>query len=432
MNSSRKFVEDMLKKCTLIYWFSIGFTLQAQINVDEVKRITEMLCSPEFHGRGYVNDGDKIAADFIAKEFEKVGLKKLGSSYFQSFDFIVNRFPGDASIVKNGIVMVMGEEVLLDPACPEFRGVLRPKVFTAAEVFDQVAFNEQLKKMLGSSNNNCVAINITSTDKDTLAFLNRIKYELTQYLPVIEITDKKFTWSVSRNQLKHVFFQVKKEAFKAGIEYEVLIDADLKNHTTQNVIGFLPAKKKAKKTIVFTAHYDHLGRLGRNVYFPGANDNASGTAMIIALADFFKQTPIDDYNLLFIAFAGEEAGLLGSKYFVEHPLLKLKKIKFLINLDIMGSGEDGITVVNGSVFQEQFDRLKNLNTQEELVKTVNIRGKAANSDHYWFTEKGVPAFFIYTMGPNKNYHDVFDTYENLTFAETLDLATLLRKFVEGF
>ncbi len=422
----------MFKPLSLLIPFLLGSFAYGQINIDEVKQLTESLCSPEFHGRGYVNNGDKIAADFIAKEFEKLGLRKLGSSYFQSFNFQVNSFPGDASIVKDGKQLKLGEDVLIDPSCPSFRGVLRPKLFTAAEVFNQVEFNNQLKKMLDGSDQNCIALEITSTNKDTLTFLNSIKYELSQYLPVIEVTDKKFTWSVSQEQLKHVFLQCKKEAFETGKTYEVLIDADLKEHATQNVIGFLPAKKKAKKTIVFTAHYDHLGRLGRETYFPGANDNASGTAMIIALANYFKKEPIDDYNLLFIAFAGEEAGLLGSKHFVEHPLMKLKKIKFLINLDIMGSGEDGITVVNGSVFQTEFDRLKQINTDNNYLKTVNIRGKAANSDHYWFTEKGVPAFFIYTMGPNKNYHDVFDTYENLTFAETIDLATLLRKFVEGF
>ena len=60
------------------------------------------------------------------------------------------------------------------------------------------------------------------------------------------------------------------------------------------------------------------------------------------------------------------------------------------------------------------------------------RGQTQNSDHYWFSTKGVPAFFIYTQGPNKNYHDVFDTFENLSFKEYDDITTLLVKFVDGF
>src|SRR5690606_27479201 len=184
----------------------------------------------------------------------------------------------------------------------------------------------------------------------------------------------------------------------------------VKNYRTQNVIGYLPAARRTKKTIVFTAHYDHLGRLGSETYFPGGNDNASGTAMIITLADYFREHPTE-YNLLFIAFAGEEAGLLGSKYYVEHPLSELKHIEFLINLDIMGSGEEGITIVNGSIFTEHFDLISEINEEQQLLKQIKARGYAANSDHYWFTDAGVPAFFIYTMGTNKHYHDVFDTYE---------------------
>ena len=151
--------------------------------------------------------------------------------------------------------------------------------------------------------------------------------------------------------------------------------------------------------------------------------------MLFVLADYFKQNPVD-YNLVFIAFAGEEAGLIGSKYYVEHPLFKLKKIKFLLNLDIMGSGEDGVTVVNGSVFKAQFDQLLKINEEQHLLKEIKIRGKAANSDHYWFSENNVPAFFIYTMGENKHYHDVLDTYEALSFNEYLDIVTLISAFVK--
>jgi len=69
-----------------------------------------------------------------------------------------------------------------------------------------------------------------------------------------------------------------------------------------------------------------------------------------------------------------------------------------------------------------------INREQQLLKVVKSRGPAANSDHYWFTEKGVPAFFIYTMGPNKNYHDIFDTYENLSFSEYDDITKLLVSF----
>lgn len=97
----------------------------------------------------------------------------------------------------------------------------------------------------------------------------------------------------------------------------------------------------------------------------------------------------------------------------------------------MGSGEEGITVVNATKHPESFQKLVDINTQEKYVPLVKSRGPAANSDHYWFSERGVPAFFIYTMGPNKNYHDIFDTYENLSFSKFIPISELLKKFIGG-
>jgi hypothetical protein len=97
----------------------------------------------------------------------------------------------------------------------------------------------------------------------------------------------------------------------------------------------------------------------------------------------------------------------------------------------MGSGEDGVTVVNGTVFKNQFDQLLKINQEQQLLKEIKIRGKAANSDHYWFTENNVPAFFIYTMGNNKHYHDVLDTYEALSFTEYVDIVKLIASFVNS-
>jgi Zn-dependent M28 family amino/carboxypeptidase len=169
--------------------------------------------------------------------------------------------------------------------------------------------------------------------------------------------------------------------------------------------------------------------MGEETYFPGANDNASGTAMLLSMANYFKKNPINR-SIVFIAFAGEEAGLVGSKFFVQNPLVKLKKISFVLNLDIMGSGEEGITVVNATLFDTEFKELQQINQEQKLISHIKSRGPAANSDHYWFTQMNVPAFFIYTMGPNKNYHDIFDTYENLSFVEYQDLVALLCAFTK--
>ncbi len=76
--------------------------------------------------------------------------------------------------------------------------------------------------------------------------------------------------------------------------------------------------------LVFSAHYDHLGQMGKDIYFPGANDNASGTSMLLNLAKYYSQNR-PKYSVLFIAFGGEEAGLIGSEYYVKNPLVPLSK-----------------------------------------------------------------------------------------------------------
>lgn len=249
-------------------------------------------------------------------------------------------------------------------------------------------------------------------------------------LPVFELTDKKLTWSVSSEQLKYPLIQIHTGGkFHEDQSLSVQIEAILlRNYESRNVVGYLPATKKSKKTVIVSAHYDHLGRMGAATYFPGGNDNASGTATLIEMAKQLKGLD-RHYNYLFIAFAGEEAGLVGSKYYVEHPIIPLSKTRFVLNLDIMGSGEEGITVVNATLFPKEMEALQKINVREKLLTQVKSRGPAANSDHYWFTQAGVPAFFVYTMGPNKNYHDIFDTYSNLSFQETDDLLKLLIEFI---
>src|SRR6185295_5028689 len=93
---------------------------------------------------------------------------------------------------------------------------------------------------------------------------------------------------------------------------------------TQNLAGYFDGTAAEDSFIVITAHYDHLGMMGDSVYFPGANDNASGTSMMLDLIKyFFSEKNRPKCKVAFIAFAGEEAGLRGSEYFVNHPMIPL-------------------------------------------------------------------------------------------------------------
>ena len=406
------------------------FSLQLFAQTQRVKDFTKQLCSPEFHGRGYVNAGDSIAANYIAKTFEEIGLKQLNGTYFQSFTFPVNTFPTKMEVKIGDKQLTPGTDFIVNEASGKGNGTTE---FQSLGIYELYTGKYSFSKL--DKNKMFYFLNL-GYGGDTLTKVRENLKIIAKYAPVMEVVNTKFTWSVSETAYKFPFIQIQESVFKIHFQSNSTavsfdIDAQIKNHTARNVIGYLPATKKSKKTIMITAHYDHLGRMGAATYFPGANDNASGNGMLISLAEKFKAKGLKKYNLLFVAFAGEEIGLHGSKYMVSHPPVDLKSVHFLLNLDIMGSGEEGITVVNATLFPEEFTRLENINIEKNYLAKIKRRGPAANSDHYFFTEAGVPAFYIYTMGPNKHYHDIYDTYQELSFSAFGNLSNLLEEFFRG-
>lgn len=388
--------------------------------VEQGRQTVEKLCSPAFHGRGYVNGGDSLAANFIAGEFEKMGCKFFKNSAFQPFQFKVNTFPDQMSCSVNGKMLVPGKDFVVDPSCPAYNiDSLKVHRISVEELFNGKKLKNKISEAAMSKSKVSIgfAFHFSLWKGDTLKKARELARVLGESMPIIELVDTKFTWSVSQEQNRFPLLQVQSGALDASMDdwyFQINVDAKMRNHTARNVIAYVPAKKKSKKYFVFSAHYDHLGQMGREAYFPGGNDNASGTALLLEMARYYVKNP-SNVNVVFMAFAGEEVGLLGSKYYTENPVFPLKDIQFLFNLDIMGSGEEGVTVVNATLFPEQFEVLKSINEKQQFLPKVASRGPAANSDHYFFTQKGVPAFFMYTMGPNKHYHDVYDTYEELSF-----------------
>lgn len=390
------------------------------------RNYTNQLCSPGFHGRGYVNAGDSIAAEFIAENFKAIGLLPITESYFQPFEFSVNTFPGEMLVYTDQDTLRPGIDFLVAPTSSGVHGTFKLIEFS---YFKLLSLDQQ---EIHLSKNEALLIDLSGISSDTLLLVKKKLNELAYYFPILELSDKKLTWSVSQDVNKHPYLIISREAFRE-VPTEIHLDIDQKqieNHVAKNVIGFCPAKRKTKKTLLLSAHYDHLGRMGRDTYFPGANDNASGTAMLLYLAEQVLAKPLK-FNVLFVAFAGEEIGLLGSKHMSLQSPLPLEDLRFMLNLDIMGSGEDGITVVNSTLFPKEFDLLKSINAKKKLLKEIKPRGPAANSDHYYFTEAGVPAFFIYTMGPNKHYHDIDDRYEALSFAAFDELNKVLLSFLKS-
>ncbi|HLV42550.1 MAG TPA: M28 family peptidase [Brumimicrobium sp.] len=420
-----------IKSAVLALIFLYSFLIFGQ--EEKARRVTEVLCSDSLYGRGYVNNGVNKAADFLKDEFQKAGLNPFfgDTSYFQSFKFDVNSFPGVIELRVDDKALEPGVDFLVDEISGSFNGNLN-LIKVDTNVLSKLHLLDPMVEEVRIGKKNGFFIDLTGMNaQDAYSAVSKFN-SLAIIGTVVYQTDQKFTWSVGRRQMKYPIFHVKNDkiSFKSSVSAKVEAKM-LKKFENHNLVGCLPSKNKEAETIVFTAHYDHLGGMGTEpqTYFPGANDNASGTAMLISMADYFVENP-SDYNILFIAFAGEEAGLVGSEFFVKSEELDLSKIKFLINLDIMGSGEEGITVVNGSVHTKEYEQLKSINDEKRYLSKVNPRGETANSDHHHFHLKKVPSFFIYTMGPNKHYHDVYDTYEELSFSAYNNIVRLLVEFVE--
>ncbi len=416
-----------MKRFLVIFAITFFSGLVHGQDIDYARSIIENLTAPEMHGRGYVNKGDKLAAQYLKTEFSGLGLQKFGDDYHQSFTHSVNTYPGKMEIQLDGTALVPGKDFIIDPSSPGFFGTFDLYWFddlvlkTEKEIQKFVKKTDQFKFIVVLEQDIKKGEQRRLLDAAVKAYMAR----------GIIIVREKLTWGVSPGMGRYPVVEIQKDKIskrsnKLNIEIECL---HIPKYESQNIIGYVPGIQ-ADSFIVFTAHYDHLGRMGAETYFPGANDNASGSAMILDLAKHYTNaTDTPNYSMVFIAFAAEEVGLAGSKYYTENPKFPLKKIKFLINLDLMGNGVDGITVVNGTEYKSEFETLVEINAKDSLVKEVKIRGKAQNSDHYFFTEKGVPSFFIYTLGGSKAYHDVFDTVDNLALSEYEDVFRLLTRFV---
>jgi len=379
-----------MRTLVIFSFFFSALTFHAQDTV-YARQVIKKLTAKEFSGRGYVNNGVNKAADYISKELKTIGLMPFGKSYAQPYSFPVNTFPGEMSVTLDGRLLTAGKHYLIYPSAKTVK----------------------------------MGFQLFKTDSVT--------YKATdgrREMPLQIKIKKKLTYTVETETTDQTTVELLKDSFPNELKTIDLIFENkfIPDFKCRNLIGYFKGTQHPDSFVVFTAHYDHLGAMGKGTYFPGANDNASGVSVLLNLAKYYKLHP-SNYSIAFIFFSGEEAGLLGSKYYSEHPVFPLSKIKFLTNLDLLGTGDDGIMVVNATVFKTQFEKLNQINIEKNYLKQIKQRGKAANSDHYWFTEKGVPSFFIYTMGGIQAYHDIYDIEKTLPLTRYTEVCKLLIEFV---
>ena len=412
------------------------------------KSVVQKLCSPDMAGRGLVAGGDRKAAYYITSEFEKFGLlafdtiydgyKQPQKQFDQYFKIKGNTFPEKVSIVLDGkITLVPGEDYMISPSSGDTRNKLLDIVYlTKEDIKNEKNFDLFLYKDYVSK---CLVIDRDEFDKIKDIKLNEfymraLANEQKADAMIFLETSKKLTWGFSSTFDKYPTVYILKSKLPTSAKrMELIVEKKVYyDYETQNVVGYVKGKKYPNKFIVIGAHYDHLGMMGSKAMFPGANDNASGVALMMDLARFYaKPENQPDFTMVFIAFGAEEAGLLGSRFFVEYPKVPLTDIRFMINLDLLGTGEKGLMVVNATAYPEEFNMLKSINSTQKYVTDIQSRPPAAISDQAPFYQKGVSSFYFYLMGDYPYYHDVNDKFENLSFAGYDGTYKLISDFVAG-
>jgi acetylornithine deacetylase/succinyl-diaminopimelate desuccinylase-like protein len=216
-------------------------------------------------------------------------------------------------------------------------------------------------------------------------------------------------------------------------------ETNIVERTTEvkNVVGVLPGEGPlADETIVVGAHYDHLGLGGSGSLAPwtaeihnGADDNASGTVSLLDIAErLAAHSPRPRRRIVFIAFTGEEKGLLGSAHYVRQPRYPLESTIAMINLDMVGRLDGDKLAVYGTGTAEEFDPLVERLAKEHHFTLTKHAGGYGPSDHNSFYTKKIPVLHFFT-GTHKDYHRPSDDTEKLNIPGMRRVSELVTELV---
>ena len=427
-----------------------------------------MLCTREFEGRKSGLIGATKTTEYIASEFKKWGLKPKGNnnSYIQKFDMLVTEditIPkmviknarrgelvlsegedfalftnsGSADVESEVIfvgyglsedcwddykdVDVKGKIVLMLPGLPNVKGCNIEERGGRGSKF-KTAYNKGAAAVLMSYPGNRLikgaAINKEDYNKDVLGayLLDWVIREL------FKGTGKTFEDVQQKLNAEPQSFNLKKQMVFSSKTKEI------ENGFGENVIGMIEGKKKKDEYIIFGAHMDHLGISPNGLFYQGADDNASGTALIMELARVLSKRKDIKRSILFMAFGAEEQGLLGSNFFVENPTIPIEKMAVMFNFDMVGIGDGGVRMSGVETINSYWDEFYSTLNDEDKKKVRTGRAGIGGSDYTAFKLGGIPALFISSSGSHFFYHSPDDTYETVDPKVFQNVGSIVEKF----
>lgn len=412
--------------------------------IQNLKTDVFFLADDKLEGRRAGTAGEEKAAEYIAEKFKAAGLRPKGdnNSYLQAFDitdgkevkpttlFMVNGkelqlfedyfplvFSANASIPEVPVATSLSEKGV--PWFKDIEMVLEENKNNPH--FDIYEYVQKEVKIAADKGATALVIYNSETTEDHISFLKKDKTPVFA-IPVIYLT--------ANGRERHLK--------DASTIYDIKLRVEIGEgkRTGHNVVGFID--NRTTNTVIIGAHYDHLGygedgnslHKGSGEIHNGADDNASGTAALIELARQLSKSKYRANNYLFLAFSGEELGLLGSKYFTDHPTIDLGSANYMINLDMVGrltEDSKAITVGGFGTSPVWADVMSKIRKVPFSIRTDS--SGVGPSDHTSFYRKDIPVLFFFT-GVHSDYHKPTDDADKINYTGQLQIIQYIMNLVQ--
>jgi hypothetical protein len=439
------------------------------ISVDSIKENVLILASEEMQGRETGENGQKLAAKFLATKYlswnlnaggvengsmgirpedfmqphpistrnnKKKNLTINGENFLFGKDFYYSCLLNDTGFTANDFCFIgASEKTMPDKIFTEKHSANQNVVFLSG---DEDRNKATINHLASLSNKPYSVLIVANSEELTKLFYKNDTDKTRTPFPCIYVSDNVAEKIFGKNKFQKL--KNKSESKQMPLVYiqESACNAELLRNTEklkgQNVVAYIKGTDTLGETVVVSSHYDHLGKRDTSIYY-GADDNASGTAAILEMARIFTMAKNNGHppkrNILFLNVSGEEKGLLGSAWYVEHPFIPMDKTVANLNIDMIGRIDpyhDSTGVLNyvyiiGS--DKMSTDLHNINLasnetgpQLELNYKYNTKDDPnqfyRRSDHFNFVKKKVPVIF-YFNGTHKDYHKPTDTSEKINF-----------------
>lgn len=395
--------------------------------VNALKADIGYLASDALEGRRTGTEGEKKAAEFLIGRYQKLNIPPYGVDYRHPFGFVRGKEFGNTSIAVGGQSMQMGAEVF--PFSFSGNGDVNGDVLTdvqeqgaiwalplyaSQEDADNPHFDTEKaawEKARDAANAGATGVLFYDpyNSKYEPSFIPRSDYDVLT-IPVAFASYSQWQ-KVTANGANAVAIRMNIHLLKP-------------EYTGNNIAAFI--NNHAPLTVVLGAHYDHLGygEDGGSLYtgkdkqiHNGADDNASGTAALLQLAEWLKKAKgFRHYNYLFAHFSGEELGLLGSKAFVKEASIDSSHVAYMMNMDMLGRLSDSsmALTIGGIGTAPQWSEVVDLVRAEGFRPVIDSSG-AGPSDHTSFYNKGIPVLFFFT-GLHHDYHKPSDDADKINYA----------------